>query len=173
MSTAKRHGLFKSPSDLLSLEIIDFNRLNGSWANPGAAMDTIFSHLRDGRASYVVYDVPEFWEAPLSPGFPEWNHVGNHPAIGRQLWNWFRWRLPEYELKFMDSPDFCATRSTGGRTHFIWGDIGTVSASAFAYSQKLMRQGDMWMSILDDGSRHVLIDHHASCMIDYGKDFGA
>ncbi len=39
-------GNFSLESDLMALDIIDFDRLNGYWPNPGAAMRTIFSHMK-------------------------------------------------------------------------------------------------------------------------------
>jgi hypothetical protein len=147
--------LFNSPTDLMSLEIIDFQRLNGYWSHSGAAMTTIFSHLERGRASYAIYDVPDFDQAPDTPDWLCWDHVGDHAMIGRKLWNWFHEKLPEYTLTFRDAPDFQAHAYKDGHTHFIWGDIGMVSASSFAWAQKFMRPDDIWMSILNGGHRHV------------------
>lgn len=150
----------------MSLDIIDFRRLNGYWSDPGAAMRTIFSHMCDGRASYCVYQVPDFDDAPLRNDFPNWTHVGDHVQLGRRFWNWFHHRFAKYHLNLSDSPDFQAHRIDDSTRHWIWGDFGQVSASAFALSQKQMVPDDMWISVLDDGYRHVVITYHIDCRID-------
>jgi hypothetical protein len=160
-------GTFSLESDLMSLNIIDFNRLNGYWSDPGAAMRTLFSHLRDGFALYAIYDVPNFDSAPERSDFPNWTHVGNHVQLGRRFWNWFRFHFPDYVLNLGDSPDFQAHKIDSSGHHWIWGDFGQVSASAFALSQKQMAPGDMWISVLDDGPRHVVITYHVDCRIKF------
>jgi len=150
-------GAFVSESDVLGLEIIDFRRLNGSWPDAGAAMRTIFSFMRDGNATYEVFNVPNFEDAPVRQDFPDWYHPGDHVRIARIFWNWFHHHFPAYKLMLGDSPDFQCIKSNP--RHCIWGDFGQVSASAFALCQKFMRAGDMWMSVLDGGSKHVLITY--------------
>ncbi len=149
---------FQSPSDVLRADVVDIYRLNGYWSNPGDALDRIFAVLDSGPAVYGVYDVPDFDSAPQREDFPGWTHVGGHVPIGRRLWNWFHWRMPTYELTFSDSPDFYASTTLDyGAQHFIWGDIGRVSASTFVYTLLRMRPGDLWMTIKDGGKRHVII----------------
>lgn len=149
---------FESPSDVLRADVADIYRLNGYWNTPGDALDRIFSILRSGSAVYGIYDVPDFDAAPPRDDFPGWRHVGGHEAVGRRLWNWFHWRMPLYRVSFSDSPDFQAiTNIEGGHTHFIWGDIGRVSASTFVYTLLQMRAGDLWMSIKNEGRTHVII----------------
>ncbi len=163
-------GNFSLESDLMALDIIDFDRLNGYWPNPGAAMRTIFSHIKDGRASYSIYQVPDFDSVPSREDFPKWKHTGDHLQLGKRFWNWFLFKFPQYELNLMDSPDFQAIKRTGERSDWIWGDFGRVSASAFAWSQKMMRPGHIWISVMDDGYRHVVITSHIDCTPTFDLD---
>ena len=159
MNPPIKKGTFESESDLLALDIVDFSRLNGYWPNAGAAMRTIFNFLKDGNATYEVFNVPGFDDAPPRDDFPDWSHVGNHVDVARRFWNWFHHHFPQYELNLSDSPDFQCIKRGEDSTHFIWGDFGQVSASAFALCQKLCRAGDMWMSVLDRGHTHVLVTY--------------
>ena len=149
---------FSSPSDVLRADVVDIYRLNGYWSNPGDALDRIFDILSSGSAVYGIYDVPDFDSAPMRDDFPGWSHTGGHEPIGRRLWNWFHQSMPTYKLVLSDSPDFQATTTLeDGAQHFIWGDIGRVSASTFVHTLLQMRPGDLWMSIKDGGAQHVLI----------------
>ena len=156
---------FKDQSDLLGLEIIDFSRTNNYWPNPGKAMETVFGFLRDGRANYSVYKVSDFLNAPERQDFPEWDHVGDHhTVVAKRFWNWFRWKFPAYKLTMADEPDFTAYKEEpAGGAHFIFGDIGQVSVSAFALAQKRMMAGSMWISVLGRGDTHVVISSNINC----------
>jgi len=135
---------FRSPTDVLRLEIIDFRRLNGYWGNSGDALDRVYEVLSEGSAVYGEYDVPDFDLAPVRDDFPGWDHRGNHQVLGPPFWNWFKWQLPGYKLRLGDQPDFQAvTTIKGGLRHFIWGDIGRVSASTFMFTLLHMRPGDL------------------------------
>ena len=63
-------------------------------------------------------------------------------------------------LTLSDSPDFQGTLTgitkDGERTPWFWGDIGTVSASAFALTIKQMDAHDLWISILSSTKQIIL-----------------
>ena len=140
--------------DVLSLDIIDFNRLNGHWSNSADALKTIFSWF-DGMAVVTVAELQNYIKAPGRDDWPGWDHVGSHEDVGKSYWNWFWWNHPKGELYFSDAPDFYGKFEDGSR---FWGDVGRVSASTFAYTQKMLRKHDLWISLLGDGSRQVLIE---------------
>jgi len=83
--------------------------------------------------------------------------TGDHPRVGRLLWNWFHHTFPDYGLILADQPDFQAIRRAPNPRHVIWGDIGMISPQAFAWALLGARPDDMWISILDGGFRHVVI----------------
>ena len=153
--------------DIVELDIIDFNRLNGVWANPADAMRTIFSWFNPENyhgynvATITVADIPDFFDAPMRDDFPEWEHLGNHLETATAYWDWFYWRHPKGELILSDSPDFQGVFEDGYR---FWGDIGKVSASAFAHTQKQLGANDLWISIPFHGVRHVIIETHIDIM---------
>jgi len=140
--------------DVLSLDIIDFNRLNGHWSDSSGALKTIFSWF-DGMAVATVAKIHNYLEAPKRDDWPGWDHCGSHSGVGQTYWNWFWWNHPNGELCFDDQPDFFGMFDDGSR---FWGDVGKVSASTFAMSQKFLRKNDLWISLLGDGSRQVLIE---------------
>jgi len=148
--------LITDPLDIMSAPIIDFNRLNGVWECAADAVRTIFSWF-DHMATITIVDIPDFHNAPERDDWPGWDHVGGHPELGRKYWNWFFWRHPRGKLKFSDSPDFYGGFGDGA---LFWGDIGKVSASAFAMTQKQLRAHDLWVSVLGGGIRQVLIEPH-------------
>ena len=147
--------LIQDPLDLLDVSFIDFNRLNGHWKCPGDAIRTIFSWY-DSMATMTVARIPNFREAPERDDWAGWNHVGSHEEIGKWYWNWFFWNHPEGELTLSDQPDFFGSFDGA----MMWGDIGQVAASTFAATQKGMRAGDIWVSVLYGGKTHVIIEHH-------------
>ena len=157
--------LITDPFDIIDAGIIDLHRLNGHWKTSGDALRTIFSWF-DRKATLTVAHIPTFHDAPERNDWPGWVHVGNHSAYGKLYWNWFFWNHPGGELHFSDSPDFFGNFPKG---ESFWGDIGIVSASAFALTQKGMRLGDLWISVLDDGTRQVLIEPHYSILETYGE----
>jgi len=140
----------------LEAEIIDFNRLNAVWKNSGDALKTIFSWF-DNVATITKVRIPDFHDAPIRDDWPEWKNIGNHPQIGKAYWNWFFLHHERGELNFSDAPDFYGEFEGGG---MFWGDIGKVSASTFAMTQKGMSAGDLWISLLEDGGLQVVIECH-------------
>ena len=149
--------------DILSLDIIDFNRLNGYWDNPAQALDTIFSWFNPelycgyNVATITKVRIPNFNDAPIRTDFPGWSHVGGHEAIAKDYWDWFYWNHPGGNLHLSDSPDFYGNFEDGT---MFWGDIGKVSASAFAITQKTMGANDLWISIPGGGSTQTIIETH-------------
>ncbi len=149
-----RSEWIKSRNDLWELDFIRFQGgLNGYWRNPEEAMDTIASWFV-GRAVYSIVDVGDgFYTAPERTDFPDWKHVGNHVKVGKQYWNWFhQCSGADEELHFSDSPDFWGRLGSNS----FWGDIGRVSASALAFTQKQMGEHDLWISILDTSHQLVI-----------------
>lgn len=150
--------MIKDPFDILELNIIDFNRLNGSWNNQGDALKTIFSWFKN-TAMVTRIKVDDFRNAPVLDNWPGWEHAGYHEKIGQLYWNWFYCNHPGGEIHFSDSPDFWGLMPPyEGKRARIHGDIGKVSASAFSFSQKFMRINDIWISVLDNGEEHVVIE---------------
>lgn len=148
--------IFSRAGELASLGIIDFRRLHGYWRTREEAV-TYLGGLLCGAADYVLYDVPDFNSCPGRDDWPGWVHVGNHPAIGRKLWDWFHHHFPSYTLVLGDQPDFNAWAPCPHGTHFIRGDIGQVSPQAFAFALNGMQPGDLWISVLNGGRTHVVI----------------
>lgn len=151
-------GTIKDSYDIMKLNIIDWNRLNGSWSNAGEALKTITSWFK-GRAQYSIVEY-DLTIAPNRNDWPEWNHIGNHERMGRLYWNTFKGREIEGEtLVFSDAPDFYGKMVAfeGCSRKFVdfWGDIGRVSAQAFAITQKSMRAHDIWISLPDE--KHQII----------------
>lgn len=151
-----------TPYDILELDIIDFNRLNGVFRDTREALETVFSWFNN---TAVVTDaiIDDFFDAPKRIDWPGWDHCGNHPEIGELYWNWFFWKGLG-TIQFSDSPDFHGT--IGDKLFF--GDIGKVSASTFALTQKGMGSHDLWISILDNGRRHIIVE----TQIDISEEVG-
>jgi len=147
--------LITSPFEILEADIIDFNRLNGVWNNSGDALKTIFSWF-DHSATITKVRIPDFHEAPVRDDWPGWDHIGHHAEIGQAYWNWFHLHK-KGTLNFSDAPDFYGVFEGGG---MFWGDVGKVSASTFAMTQKGMSAGDLWISLLEDGNLQVIIECH-------------
>ena len=160
-----RQFTISSAIDLLGLDIIDFNRLNGVWKDPGEAMNTILSWF-DGVAIATEVKVHDYFNAPMRDDFPGWKHIGTHEKIGRYYWNWFWWHHENGNLYFSDAPDFYGNLEDGSR---FWGDIGKISASAFARTQKQMRDHDIWVTLKGDGSRQVVIEPKINILEKYGE----
>src|SRR6266702_7478194 len=121
--------IFKSELDIMKLNIIDWNCLNGSWRNPADAVRTISSWFL-GRAVYTIAreDLAEF---PERDDWPGWKHVGRHERLGRLYWNAF-YGSDMGTITFADEPDFSGTLIFPGYKRHFWGDIGKVSAQCFA-----------------------------------------
>lgn len=146
-------GIFQSSYDILKLNIIDWNRLNGTWQHPGDAIRTISSWVI-GRAGYTIIE-DDLHAYPERTDWPGWEHPGNHERLGRLYWNSF-YAAQTGVLRFSDAPDFYGTIETQNGVQQIWGDIGKVSAQAFAMTQKKMRVNDIWVSVLDDTHQVVI-----------------
>lgn len=170
-----------SQYDFVRLGIIDWNRLNGTSPNIAQAMQDISSWFIDTTAYTIIEH--DLSAAPKRDDFPEWHHIGNtHEGLARLFWNDFKYCYPEGELIFSDEPDFYGTMKdsalkvpedrlfyeteTMGHAHF-WGDIGQVSASAFALTAiRKMQKGDLWISLLSK-NRQVIIE----ALDDLNKNF--
>jgi hypothetical protein len=145
--------LFKSQFDLMALNIVDWNRLNGYWDNPAEALETLSSWFV-GTSYYTVVDL-DITKAPERDDFPGWEHVGGHERIGKLYWNWFHASL-KGKLVFSDSPDFYGEIQIGDKIQHFWGDIGKVSPFALAQTQKSMDIGDLWISIVSTKQQVVI-----------------
>ena len=157
--------LITSPLDIIGLDIIDFHRLNGVWTNSRQAIETIFSWFNN-LAIFTKIRIHNFNDAPIRDDWPGWDHVGSHSEIGQKYWNWFFWNHPSGKLYFSDSPDFYGEFPEGSR---FFGDIGLVSASAFAFTQKQLRAHDLWITISGNGKEQILIEP----LIDISKLFSS
>lgn len=151
-------NIITSQYDFVRLGIIDWNRLNGTSATIADAMHDISSWFI-GHAAYTIIG-HNLKHAPERDDFPGWSHAGStHERLGRLFWNDFKLHYPEGELIFSDEPDFYGTlRSDGKDESNLWGDIGHVSASAFALTAiRQMQKGDLWISVLGD-DRQIIIE---------------
>jgi len=160
----------ESPLDILELNIIDFNRLNGVWGNPREAIDTIFSWfdpMLTPGAVFTICNIDDFERAPDRDDFPDWKHIGSHVEIAKYFWNWFFFNHPNGHLRLSDSPDFWG--NFGEFFPTMRGDFGKVSASTFALSQKAMQKNDIWVSVLGNGSEHVIIESQYSILDFYDR----
>ena len=141
--------IITSQYDLVHLDIIDWNRLNGTSATITDAMHDISSWFIE-RATYTVIE-HDLRHAPIRNDFPEWDHISNgHQMLARLFWNDFHYHHPNSTLVFADEPDFSGTFQCKDGSHArLWGDIGHVSASAFALTTiRQMRTHDLWISVL-------------------------
>ena len=153
----------KTISDILSLDIIDLNHLNGYWANSAESINTIWSWATfNGRGGFFASWIePDNWDKYKWGGcrrndFPGWSHVGDHVSAGMDYWDWFM-DTRQYDsdsLHFSDSPDFFGTLGVKN----FWGDIGKVSASAFAITLKQLDKGDLWITLVGGGERHIVLE---------------
>lgn len=152
--------LIESVYDLVDLRIIDWNRLNGYWDNELEAMETIANRFI-GRATYSVIEC-DLYKVPYYRDRSElqWTHVGDsHWDLGYLYWNHFLFR-DIGTIRFSDQPDFRGKFSfKDGSTAQFWGDIGVVSASTFAHTQRGFRPGDVWISVLDSKTQVVIESH--------------
>lgn len=157
-----KQDIIRTEYDLTDRGIIDWNRLNGNWRNASDAIRTVSSWFIN-RAAYTVIEhnlaqYPTF-DCPLEWHSFEWSHVGEaHHRLGQMYWNFFQ-QEQLGSIHFSDSPDFWGTFNfsygDGNRRRF-WGDIGTVSASAFSQSQKQMGKNDIWISVCDSHTQVVI-----------------
>src|SRR5437879_4304313 len=87
--TTLQHKLIRSENDILDLNIVDWNRLNGYWNSPSGAVHTIASwFINTAHATRIEMDISK---APIRNDFPGWKHVGDHERIGQLYWNWFHY----------------------------------------------------------------------------------
>jgi hypothetical protein len=152
-----KKGRFESSIDLMKLNIIDWNRLNGFWDDPGKALESIASWFI-GCATYTVIEY-DLRNVPDRDDFPGWDHVGHHENMGRLFWNDFFYHFPDGKLQFADAPDFYGSFPPDelGRRAPFWGDIGKISASGFTLTQKQMPAHSLWISVVSV-NRQVLIE---------------
>ena len=150
--TVKDSKPITSIRDIVKLDIVNWNHLNGYWPNPQAAMDCIGQRWV-GYATYTILETDDMSLAKSNAPWPNWKHVGCHEELARAYWHWFH-ALEMGDLTLSDSPDFWGHLSCGAT---FWGDFGQVSASAFAYTQMTMRAHDLWISVLSN-IRQVLIE---------------
>jgi hypothetical protein len=149
--------MIESVYDLTDLGIIDWHRLNGYWRNEADAIEAVASWFI-GRAEYSIVQCDLTKYPMLDKEQFKWKHVGEgHWQLGYKYWSYFKQRNIG-TIAFGDQPDFWGEFlfKDGHKARF-WGDIGNVSASTFARAQKWMREGDLWISVLDD-FRQVLIE---------------
>jgi len=148
--------LIESPLDLLEADIIDIQRCS-PFPNSAKALQACYSGLE--RAAYLtIIEINDFWDAPEREDWSGWKHSSNHDKIGEQLWNWLWWKCSDIikSLSFGDSPDFLGEFCNGS---WFSGDIGKVSPLAFMLTAGgRFRANDLWVSILDDGARQVIIE---------------
>jgi len=148
------HVRITSFGQILQLDIIDWNRLNGYWDNTFDALQVVADWLTDVTEYAILRTSLKL--APERADWPGWKHVGDHVAVGRLFWNWFHWKK-RGTLVFADSPDFSGTLELPhGKTVRFWGDIGKVSPSTFLETIKRMDKDDIWISIPDVTTQIVL-----------------
>lgn len=151
-------GLIKTAKDLVKLNIVDWNRLNGYWDNPQEAAESISSWLIAGECHYSIYK-DDITKAPNRGDWPGWRHVGNHPEMGRLFWNWFHLNK-NGTIHFSDSPDFHGTFLSPinpSDESTFYGDIGLVSASTFMHTMRNFSENYMWISVVDHDTQ-ILIE---------------
>ena len=148
-------GNFKTEGDFLKLDIVDWNRLNGYWENTGDALYSISSWLiNTSRYTIIATDLHQ---APSMSDFPGWDHVGGHESIGKLYWNRFH-AYQKGTLVFSDAPDFYGTIEDAHKgIHRFYGDIGKVSPSTLAHTQRHLLAGDLWISVLNT-QKQVIIE---------------
>lgn len=152
--TVLQHKTIDDFSDLL--DVVRFNSFNelDCWnSNPVDAVNCIFSCL-NGIAKRTVIKIDNYLDVPKRNDFPKWRHNGGHVSKARNFWNYFYHKHPDCELFMRDAPDFFGTIGD----NIFYGDIGQVSVRSFAFSIKHLRKGDLWISVLDDGSRQIIIE---------------
>jgi hypothetical protein len=127
---------------------------------PSEKIKVAFSWFKDAAICTTI-KVNNFWQAPERNDFPDWDHVGSHVRIAKAYWNWFHWYFKQSEkdyLKLSDSPDFYGEIYHSGKKHNFVGDFGIVSDSAFLLMQKHMDANDLWISVLNEGDLHIVIE---------------
>ena len=147
-------GMIESPIDLLKLDVVDWNRLNGYWRNPGEALERVGSWFvnttRYAKLHINLYSYPE------RDDFPGWKHRGDHEKMGQLFWNYFHYRF-KGTLAYSDCPDFEGTLTySNGDEIRCWGDIGKVSPIGLVEAQRQMSAFDLWISVVDAGTQVVL-----------------
>src|SRR5215469_15321314 len=98
-----QQGLIRDEWDFIALDIVDWNRFQGVWANPAEAMQAISSWFI-GKATYTIIEY-DMSAAPYRHDWPDWPHAGFHEGLGRLFWNTFH-ACYVGELHFADEPDF-------------------------------------------------------------------
>jgi hypothetical protein len=141
--------MIETPYDIMEADILSF-------AKPGSGeyLRIAFECL-DKLARITKLYIPDFHDAPGRDDFPGWRHAGNHETIAKAYWDWLHWRDQGCRIAFGDSPDISG--SFGDGALFV-GDIGQVSADTFVRSIKRLDEHEVWLSVLDDGCNHIMIE---------------
>jgi hypothetical protein len=153
----------KTISDVTRLRIIDFNRCNGFWENnPYDAMRAISPWLIGNTYTVIHHDMRM---EPVRDDFPGWNHAGNHERMGRLFWNYFHRRF-KGNLNFCDMPDFSGNITFDECKVNFQGDVGRVSASAFAMEVlPQLHEYDLWITMMGEDT-HLIME----CQYDIGTE---
>jgi len=153
------HKLITSEDDILSLDIINWGPTAiGGFRNVNEAVGTIASWFIN-TSHYTTVSV-DITKAPARSDFPGWGHRGDHPRIGELYWNWFHAHY-DGELYFSDSPDFRGVIRGGEKSIRFRGDIGQVTATTMAVTQKHLSFGDIWISVVSE-QKQVIIEPFVS-----------
>lgn len=146
--------LIKEPEDFLRLRLVDWGRLNGVWEHEREAMEAVCSWVVNTTVCTVIKT--PLWQYPQRDDWPGWEHVGVHPELGQQYWNYFHYRQLG-ELYFDDEPDFAGYIYRDGKDKQPFhGDIGQVSPSTFSMTYRSHFAHDLWISVLDSETQVIL-----------------
>ena len=110
------------------------------------------------NANYTIAHVPLRRRPACGVPWPGWKQGGRQEDLGRLFWNSFL-GTNKGTLTFADEPDFEGTYLADCRPEEpfqVYGDIGKVSASTFAFTLPRMREGDLWISVLDEETQVIL-----------------
>jgi hypothetical protein len=155
MAKILKSDIIHTEDDLVALNIIDFGRQNGHpFRGPHRAIHAAF-----GCASCLTYSVVhmDLTGYPQQPGWPHWEHAGNHVYLGRLYWNAFYSSYKKGSiLRFHDAPDFSGRIAYPEYSINFWGDIGTVSTMACIESVRMMKPGDLWISVVSEKTQIIL-----------------
>jgi hypothetical protein len=156
MARIIEQGTIRTSDDISKLQILNWSRLNGYWDNnPARVMQFITGWLMN-KATYTIAHVP-LRTYPALATWPSWKQGGRQEELGRLFWNSFL-AAGTATLTFFDKPDFEGSLQTDSRPEpfQVYGDIGKVSASTFALTLARMREGDLWISVLDEETQVIL-----------------
>jgi hypothetical protein len=145
--------------DVTRLNFIDFKRTNGLWRNDIMAAIRTASNMLAGTTAYTVAEL-DLRAFPDRDDWPGWDHIGNHPYLGRLYWNFFFYNFEGQspQLTMRDSPDFTGSFiDSEGVERTIYGDIGQVSVACFVCDAfRCLHAHDLWISVLDECRQIIL-----------------